>query len=189
MSGTVRRFVTGHDDNGKAILVENRAAPSVHTVASRPGFWAAELWKTAGTPAAIGPDKDMTAGPMQLEPPKGGSVFRIIEIPPETAESRARIAADPKGVFAATGTNSASTYKPGAPHPMMHRTESVDYGIVLAGEIYLILDDSEHLMKEGDVIVQRGTNHAWSNRSGKPCRMAFILIDGRFDPGLTAKFD
>jgi quercetin dioxygenase-like cupin family protein len=65
------------------------------------------------------------------------------------------------------------------PHPLMHRTDTVDYGIVLSGEIYLVLDKQETLLKAGDVVVQRGTNHAWSNRSDKPCRMAFILVDGK----------
>ena len=67
---------------------------------------------------------------------------------------------------------------------MMHRTETIDYAIVLEGELHLILDDSEVLLKAGDVTVQVGTNHAWSNRSGKPCRIAFILIDGAFEPAL-----
>ena len=189
MLGEVRRLVTGHDENGKAILVEDRFAPAVHTVAKRPGFSMTELWKTTTTPVSLGKDQDITQGPVQLEPPKGGSVFRILEIPAETPESRARIAADPGGVFAAMGTKTASTFKSDAPHPMMHRTESVDYGIVLSGEIYAILEDSETLMKAGDVIVQRGTNHAWSNRSAQPCRIAFILIDGKFDPELAAKFE
>ena len=70
----------------------------------------------------------------------------------------------------------------------MHRTETIDYAIVLSGEIYLLLDAQDVLVRVGDVVVQCGTNHAWSNRSDKPCKIAFILIDGRFDPELTAKF-
>lgn len=188
MIGKVRRIVTGHDAGGKAIFVEDRPAPAVHTFANRPGFTATELWKTVCTPVRLGKDEDVAAGPMQLEPPKGGSVLRILDIPPETPESRARIAADPKAFFSAVGTNSASTFKSGAPHPMMHRTETIDYALVLSGEIYLLLDDSEKLISQGDVVIQLGTNHAWSNRSGKPCRIAFILIDGRFEPELAAKF-
>jgi quercetin dioxygenase-like cupin family protein len=61
----------------------------------------------------------------------------------------------------------------------MHRTKTVDYGIVLSGEVYLVLDKQETLLKAGDVVVQRGTNHAWANRSSEPCRMAFILVDGK----------
>jgi uncharacterized cupin superfamily protein len=63
----------------------------------------------------------------------------------------------------------------------MHKTETVDYAIVLAGEITAVMDDGETVLKAGDILVQRGTNHGWANRSGKPCRIAFVLIDGRFD--------
>jgi quercetin dioxygenase-like cupin family protein len=69
----------------------------------------------------------------------------------------------------------------------MHRTESVDYGIVISGEITLVLDKGETLLKQGDVVIQRGTNHAWANKSGKPCRMLFILVDGKFDPEIGGK--
>ena len=67
-----------------------------------------------------------------------------------------------------------------SPHPLMHRTRTVDYRIVLSGEVYLVLDKQETLLKAGDVVVQRGTNHAWSNRSTEPCKMTFVLIDGKW---------
>jgi uncharacterized cupin superfamily protein len=67
----------------------------------------------------------------------------------------------------------------------MHRTETVDYAIILEGEMHLVLDDSEVLCRAGDVVIQCGTNHAWSNRSGRPCKVAFILIDGKFDADLA----
>ena len=67
----------------------------------------------------------------------------------------------------------------------MHRTESVDYGIVIEGELTLVLDDSEVPLRVGSVVVQRGTNHAWANRSGRPCRMLFVLVDGRYDPAIA----
>jgi uncharacterized cupin superfamily protein len=70
----------------------------------------------------------------------------------------------------------------------MHRTESVDYAVVLEGEITLLLDDSDVVLRAGDVVIQRGTNHAWSNRSGKPVRMLYILIDGKFEAPLAAQF-
>ena len=72
---------------------------------------------------------------------------------------------------------------PGAGSPM-HRTQTVDYGIVLDGEVVLVLDDSETVLRAGDVVVQRGTNHRWENRSGATARVAFVLIDGAFTPGL-----
>jgi mannose-6-phosphate isomerase-like protein (cupin superfamily) len=87
--------------------------------------------------------------------------------------------------FAEIGAVEASRHGSGpANHPFMHRTETVDYGIVLEGEIVLIMDEGETLVKTGDIVVQRGTNHGWSNRSGKNCRVAFILIDGKFTDGL-----
>jgi quercetin dioxygenase-like cupin family protein len=70
----------------------------------------------------------------------------------------------------------------------MHRTESLDYALVLEGEITMLLDDEDIVLKAGDIVIQRGTNHAWSNRSGKPVRMLYILIDGKFDPALAAQF-
>ena len=69
---------------------------------------------------------------------------------------------------------------------MMHRTEAVDYGIIIEGEITLVLDDSEVLLRSGSVVIQRGTNHAWANRSGKVCRMLFVQIDGRYEPSIAA---
>jgi uncharacterized cupin superfamily protein len=68
----------------------------------------------------------------------------------------------------------------------MHRTQTVDYAVVLEGEITMLLDDSEVHLKAGDVVIQRGTNHAWSNRSGRPVRMLYILMDARFDPDLAS---
>jgi uncharacterized cupin superfamily protein len=70
----------------------------------------------------------------------------------------------------------------------MHRTESVDYALILEGEIYLVLDQEERLMRQGDFLVERGTSHAWANRSGKPCKILFVLIDGKFDPELAKHF-
>jgi uncharacterized cupin superfamily protein len=91
-----------------------------------------------------------------------------------------------KAMFASLGSSDASTTKQNSPHPLMHRTETVDYGIVLEGEVTLILDDSETTLKPGDVVIQRGTNHAWSNRGDKPCRIVFILLDGRYSEEVKA---
>ena len=76
-----------------------------------------------------------------------------------------------------------TVYPPGMVSPM-HRTQTVDYGIVLDGEVVLVLDDSETIVRTGDVVVQRGTNHRWENRTGATARMAFILVDGVFTPEL-----
>ncbi|MDG5975253.1 cupin 2 domain-containing protein [Hydrogenophaga taeniospiralis CCUG 15921] len=91
-----------------------------------------------------------------------------------------------KDAFAQIGDEEASTVKAHSPHPLMHRTESVDYGIVIEGELTLVLDDSEVQLKPGSVVVQRGSNHAWANRSGQPCRVLFVLVDGAYEPSLAA---
>jgi uncharacterized cupin superfamily protein len=67
----------------------------------------------------------------------------------------------------------------------MHRTETIDYGILISGELWLIVDEGETKLNVGDVVIQRGTNHAWANRSNKVARMAFILLDGKFDEGIA----
>lgn len=106
--------------------------------------------------------------------------MRVIEFPPEGEEIRTLTQAGAAAKFEAMGDAKASTSKEGAPHPLMHKTETVDYGIVLEGEITLVLDAEETTIKAGDIVVQSGTNHAWANRSDKICRMAFVLIDGQF---------
>ena len=115
-----------------------------------------------------------------MVPPKRGTRIRILDIPPEAAD------ADYERVFAAIGGSDAHVgASRAAPHPNMHRTRSIDYGIVLDGELTLIVDDGETVVRQGDVVVQRGTNHAWANRSGRACRVAFVLIDGIFEDGLA----
>lgn len=185
MTTGVRRVVTGHDASGRAIVLEDGPAPAILTNPARPGYFSAQIWATQETPVPIAAtEADPTTQKLTLEPPADGTVIRVIQFPPEDATVRKIDAAGARAIFAAIGSDKASTFKPGGPHPLMHRTESVDYGIVLEGEITLVLDDSEVVVRAGDIVVQRGTNHAWSNRSVKPCRVAFILIDGRFDPAL-----
>jgi mannose-6-phosphate isomerase-like protein (cupin superfamily) len=186
MTTKVRRIVTGHNANGKAVVLEDGPAPAVLTNPARPDYFSAPIWATRATPVPIAArEPDPTTQKLTLEPPTNGTVIRIIQFPPENAAIHNLDATGARAIFAAIGSETASTFKPGGPHPLMHRTESIDYGIVLEGEITLVLDDSEVTVRAGDVVVQRGTNHAWSNRSGKPCRVAFILVDGRFEPGLT----
>ncbi|NTI78486.1 cupin domain-containing protein [Agrobacterium rhizogenes] len=122
-------------------------------------------------------------------PPKLGTVIRIVDLPPEGPDGPTFDKEQSRELFSAVGlAENAERHKPGR-HPLMHRTESIDYGIVLSGEIVLLLDDSEVHLKQGDVVVQRGTVHAWTNRTDHICRMAFILTDGRFEEGLVQALD
>ena len=174
--------MTGHDVDGNAIFTEDGNAPSIHGNPKRVGFHLTNLWITDETPAKINNGPDPTSRPLELIPPKNGTVVRIVEFGPEGDWTQNLRASDAKVAFGAMGTQEASTFQEGG-HPLMHRTETVDYALVLEGEIYIVLDKEEKLMRQGDFLVERGTNHAWSNRSGRPCKMLFVLIDGNFDLG------
>ena len=171
----IRRVVTGYDENGKAVAISDGPAPNVVTSEHRPGG-RTNIWRTTSAPANYGGDLDEAARDVSfsLEPMALGTNFRISEYPPEPPEATARI--DGKQAFAAVGA--AHRIVEGARHPLMHRTETVDYAIVLEGKIDLLLDDQDIPLEAGDVVIQRGTNHCWVNRYATPCRMAFILIDG-----------
>lgn len=181
MSANIRRVVTGHDSSGKAIIESDGITPIVRYAPLRPGYSMNEVWVTYSSPAIIDYKGEPTDRPRSVQPPANGNVCRVIEFPPEASWIGNIDAEKAKAAFASLGSGEAATAMAKPPHPLMHRTKTVDYGIVLSGEIYLVLDDSETLLKPGDVVVQRGTNHAWSNRSDKPCRMAFILCDGAWE--------
>lgn len=181
----IHRVVTGHDGNGKAIISSSGPLPSVVEIAAIPGTVFHEVWETCATPAPIDNGADPSIGPLSLPPPSSGTRIRFVDIPPDSAEFLAHGAARMKEAFSQIGDTGASTVQAHSPHPLMHRTESVDYGVLIEGELTLVLDDSEVRLKPGSVVVQRGTNHAWANRSGKPCRMLFVLVDGQYDPATT----
>jgi quercetin dioxygenase-like cupin family protein len=190
MQGKIRRVVTGHDATGKAIVLEDGYAPNVRLNPHRPGHISTELWKTQATPVIVKTkEPDPTAGPKIQIPPPNGTVFRISELPPETEAMRNIDAAQAKEIFKFMGNESGSTFGETQRHPFMHRTETIDYAVVLEGEVVLMLDDDEVQLKTGDVVIQRGTSHAWSNRSGKPVKMLYVLIDGEFDPELQKHFE
>ncbi len=108
---------------------------------------------------------------MVLEPPAGGTIFRVVEFPPDKAAADF----DRKTAFSSMGADHAMD-PDASRHPGMHKTATVDYAIVLSGEIWALMDEGETRLETGDCLVQRGTNHAWSNRSDQPCLVAFILV-------------
>jgi quercetin dioxygenase-like cupin family protein len=187
----IRRVVTGHDDRGRAVVVSDGPAPSVHINKAEQDWFSVDIWRTHEMPAKIVPKavEEPTAGPRRQMPTTNGTVLRINSFPPESEAVRTMMPADSLRVFEGLGNPKAATFGKGGRHPMMHRTESIDYALILSGEITMLLDDEEVLLKAGDVVVQCGTNHAWSNRSNAPCLVAFILIDGEFDPQLETKFE
>jgi mannose-6-phosphate isomerase-like protein (cupin superfamily) len=182
---SIHRVVTGHDAAGKAIVSAEGALTTVVELSAIPGTVFHEVWSTAATPAPADNGPDPTTGQLTLPPPKLGTRLRFVDIPPDTAEFLAHGAARMQDAFTEVGDAAASTVRAHSPHPLMHRTESVDYGIVIEGELTLVLDDSEVQLRPGSVVIQRGTNHAWANRSQRPCRILFMLIDGAYDPAIA----
>ena len=189
MTGFIRRVVTGHDKDGKAIVISDGLTPTLKTNPLRPGHRSTDVWKTNAAPAPITKNEpDPTLGSRTIHPAPQGTVIRIAEIAPESEDIRNLTPEQAREVFKAAGNENASTFGRGGRHPMMHRTETIDYAVILEGELTMLLDDEDVQLKTGDVVIQRGTNHAWSNRSGKICRILYVLIDGRFDPELEAWF-
>jgi mannose-6-phosphate isomerase-like protein (cupin superfamily) len=175
----VRRIVTV-DDKGKSVAIHDGPAPDVRTDDARPGYSSTRIWLTDRTPARIKGVRETLNSPHTLEPPPGGSVCRVVTFPPDD-RFRAKIGArEVQAFFASMGSPGASTYSADAPHPYMQKTRTLDFCLVLEGEITLVLDTEEVNLKAGDTIVQRGTNHAWSNRSDRPCVIAFSSHDARY---------
>jgi mannose-6-phosphate isomerase-like protein (cupin superfamily) len=181
----IHRVVTGHAADGRAVIIEEGGLPTVLPLAAIPGTVFHEVWSTAETPALIDNGVDPTLGKLVLPPPAGGTRMRFVDIPPDTEEFLATGAQKMGAAFTEIGDQGASTVTGRSPHPLMHRTQSIDYGVVIAGEMTLVLDDGEALLRPGSVVIQRGTNHAWANRSGAMCRMLFVLVDGTYAPGIA----
>lgn len=183
----VRRVVTGHDSQGRAIILEDGSVPRTQRVGGETGPLFHEVWNTRATPAPI----DAASGEphedgISLAPPKNGTRIRILDIPPDDPELANKTPEEARAHFEEIGAADASSHSgEGSRHAHMHRTETIDYGIVLEGELVLIMDEGETTVRPGDIVIQRGTNHGWANRSDKNCRIAFILIDGKFEEGLA----
>ena len=175
----IRRIVTADDSGGRSTALSDAPSPDVRSDPARPGFAATRIWVTDRTPARIRDISDTLHLPHTIEPPPGGSVFRIVTFPPE-ASYRGKVGAgEVAAFFGAMGSPRASTYSAAAPHPYMQRTRTLDFCLVLEGEITLVLDTEEVHLTAGDTVVQRGTNHAWSNRSDRPCVIAISAHDAR----------
>ncbi len=176
MAREFRRVVTGHDENGRAVVVSDAVATQFLERPSRPGVRLTNFWIERGSPAEYDGPTETCTGNFVLHPPPKGSTFRCVEFLPEDPEVMKTL--DGKAAFGEMGAS--ANIVEGARHPFMHRTDSLDYAIVLSGEIWMMMDDKEDdlLLKTGDVVIQRGTNHAWSNRGKEPCVIAFVLVDG-----------
>jgi mannose-6-phosphate isomerase-like protein (cupin superfamily) len=169
MAQPTRRVVTGHDAKGKAIVLIDGAAPNAK-LRKATGLVSTLLWATDESPVEVSGNADRAEREIGVAPPPRGSIFRVVDFPPAADFG----AVDNAAMLREMGIGAGQG---GARHAGMHRTRSIDYAVVISGEIDMLLDDSEVHLKAGDVLVQQGTNHAWVNRGKENCRIAFVLID------------
>jgi len=167
MAREPRRIVTGHDAEGKSVIVING-----------PPTPFGAYWLTDSTPVDNAKSGDAGQQVRTLEPPPGGSIFRFASIPPEDPKvSREEVERRTARMFAqmdATHCRSDTSR-----HPGMHKTRTIDYVVLLSGEVTMLLDKGEVDLKPFDVVVQRGTSHAWVNKGKEPALIAAVLIDAK----------
>ena len=169
----IRRVVTGLDANNKAVVIFDGRMP----LQPGPyGLQATNLWVTNSYPLGFSFKDDTSAIPVGISPLDNGTKFRVVEFPPLDAATEAKM--EPGFLMQAVGPVAPARGLP-VTHPLMHRTRSVDYAVVLSGEIDMMLDDAMVHLKPGDTIVQQATNHAWVNHGKEPCRILFVLMDSR----------
>jgi mannose-6-phosphate isomerase-like protein (cupin superfamily) len=169
MGRRYRRVVTGHDAQGRSVILMDGESPHSFVLEKAGGLQLTELWETTSSPADNAGSADAAGHERRIEPRDGGTVFRIIAYPPDSVRLKTL---KPEEFFSSMGAQAADA----ARHPGMHKTDTVDYAIVLSGEIYAVMDEGEVLLRAGDCLVQRGTSHAWSNRTNEPCAIAFVLV-------------
>jgi mannose-6-phosphate isomerase-like protein (cupin superfamily) len=168
----IRRVVTtlGADDRSTTLV------DSPVTLAASPsGNKSANLWLTNSAPAGFSFTED-AAKPTGLDPPDNGTVLRVVDIPPLRAGDETKMPPDLMMKLAGGG---AAARGVAVANPLMHRTRTVDYAIIMSGEIDMMLDDKTVHLKAGDVVVQQATNHAWLNHGTEPCRIMFVLMDAK----------
>ncbi len=172
MAHITRRVVTHQGDNGRSRILFDGDAPVAHVFDELGGLTISAVWDTAKGPANNTGTRD-AAQDWDFEPEigSGGTSVEVVELPPGTDEIDADNVAGISGMMA-----DDDVFTPSERHALMHKTTTLDYIFIMKGEVWAILDDEETLLKAGDILVQRGTNHSWSNRSDKPCIMAAVMV-------------
>jgi len=166
-----KRVVTGHNSKGQSTILFNDHGARPKVLNKAGGLVLTELWETKETPVSNKGDLEQARDIQKIEPDFAGSLFRLIEYPPDAIRLKN---IDPAAHFSSMGVD--TSHDPQKKHPGMHKTNTVDYAVIVKCEIYAVLDDAEVLLKQGDCLIQRGTHHAWSNRSSEPCLIAFVLL-------------
>lgn len=172
-----RRIVVTDREPYKSSLVSDAPTPDVRIDPARPGYCSQRMWVTDGTPCKI--VLETLHLPHTMEPPPAGSVLNVVNIPPD-ANWKGKVGEkEVRAFFSSMGSPNACAWSADAPHPYMQKTRTLDFIIVQEGEVVLVLDTQEVTLRKGDFIVQRGTRHAWSNRTDKPAVLAIASHDGR----------
>ena len=173
----VRRLITIDGPDGKSFALSDAIVGNLLLDPARPGFSSARVWATDATPARAKTAQWVANLPRSLEPPRNGMVFHVYAIPPDAGWMGTVNEAAVRAYFAAAGSPQACRFGPDARHPYMQQTRTLDLCVVIAGEVTLVLDTEEVALAARDTIVQRGTCHAWSNRSQAPCIIAVSSHD------------
>ncbi|QDZ07229.1 cupin domain-containing protein [Sphingomonas panacisoli] len=168
-----RRVLTAIDTEGQSYIAEDGPSPAEFVL---PGsvYRSSNIWRTHAAPSDIAAPDDIFEHRGVL-PPEHGTVIRVIDMPPigdATPEQRAAMV---KAVFDALYPD--ARHQEGNDRSAgMHTTDTIDYAIVLQGEVVAVMDRDETTLRAGDILIQRGTAHSWENRSATPCRIVFVLI-------------
>lgn len=175
----VRRVVAGNDATGRSVFLSDDVAPNTHDFEFLPGQAHARIWFASGDATTAVPAKEPTTNTGQMLPDPGGASFVVVQYAPDSVVTDQRFDGPNAGAeFATYAPDLAETMD--INEPGMHRTHSIDYGIVLDGEIWLELDNGEQTqLHRGDTIVQLGGRHAWRNKSDRPATLAFVLTGTR----------
>lgn len=178
----VRRVVTGHNEEGRSIILSDGPAPHSNFPAAVPELIARVLWITDSAPVSNAGNEDTAPVGLvpPMGPPPGGTILRIADFPPDSVYDEVDVGQMFKEI-GGSDAHAAAADSGDPRHFWFHKTRTLDYAIVLDGEIWALLDEGECLLQSGDILIQRGTNHAWANRTEAPCRVAFVLIDAVSD--------
>ena len=168
---STRRIVTGHDASGKAVALHDAPLQAIQRSAGGNGMTL--LWVTSESPVDMSSTADRAQTKVGVPPTDNGTIFRIVDFAPTPTGGYGAV--DHHQILLNMGIDPATQGY--ARHANTHRTRSVDYAIVLEGEIDMLLDDTEVHLKAGDILIQQATNHAWVNRGSEPAVFAFVLVD------------
>ena len=182
MSREPKVIVTGHDDQGTAIIISD-AAPRTYPA---PKFFTTfyEVWNEKQIPCTVSKRMQDEEDALNHPPPRGGVRIRMHDFDPAGDRINELSYEEIVEHFKESGSDDAVPSKENWKHAFMHRTESIDFGIMIEGELVLVMEEGERVLTPGDVVVQVGTNHSWENRSDKNARICFVLLDGDYDDEL-----